>query len=782
MAQAPLASGTAPASGSSCPGCGKPVDPLRAGHVAVFDGVFLYYCDQRCKAVHLRAIAASLEDAVTLDPPAVMERLAPASHERAMTSPAASTAPPPPVEPRASAPPASFERDRRGEEEEEEAPAAEVAPAPVLEPVPVTTAPITMRSPSIPDADEVRVKVEPAPVVVVDELRPPAPSVKERGRLATTVIACAAGLLVALAGFADVAAPVRLGLAGVAVAALVVRVALARRDAADAHALVASGPIAAAFGLAALAHAQGAAHEGAIALFAALAAAVAAATEEAIARAWREVEQARGGVQRALEEAARAAHAGEVLAFAAGETVAVDGAVASGEAVVIPWEGAPLEATKQEGDAVVAGARVVSGALRVTTAWSGVDRAWMRACTSPAARADVSAPIARFARLLLERGALGAAALVAVAAFVVGGGWIEALAAACAAAVAFGPRGVVAAVALVHARGQMRALAHGVTYKDARAFDRAGRAAVAVVCSRGTVLTGEPEIVALEGVGESRMSDTAILALAAGAETASTHPFAAAILRASRTRGVAPEAVRSTTVHAGLGVTALAASGDRLVVGSRALLLQEKVSVAVAEARASELEAQGRSVLLVALAGKLVGLVALQDGLRAGARAAVQRLLDARIEPVLLSGESRETCETIARALDIDHVRPEVLPADRGAEIRALAEGGHVVAVVGHAAGDDGALGAADVAVAMMAPRASEWAVSLASDDVRDAALAVSIPHAARDRARAALAVGIAPGAAASLALVFGVAPLVVAPLAMAAGVGAALVAARREA
>jgi cation transport ATPase len=386
-------------------------------------------------------------------------------------------------------------------------------------------------------------------------------------------------------------------------------------------------------------------------------------------------------------------------------------------------------------------------------------------------------------------------------AFVGGVPMVEAVAIACAAWIALGSRGLVAAAALAHARAQAQGLTHGIVFKEAAAFDAAGRAAIAVVCSRGTVLTGEPEIVALETIGSGSLggvpsdggrptplaggqlpgSEAHILALAAGAEAASTHPFATAILRAARARGVTPESVRSTTIHEGLGVTALVGAGDRLVVGSRAFLLQEKVSVAVADARAQELEAQGRSVLLVALAGKLVGLVALQDGLRAGARAAVQRLLDARIEPVLLSGESRETCETIARALDIDHVRPEVLPGERGGEVRALGEGGHVVAVIGHPSSDDGALGAADVAVAMTASRgANEWAVSLASDDVRDAALALSLPHGARERARAALALGLAPGVVALLAVASGVAPVVLGPLAMALGVALAFGAAQR--
>ena len=104
-----------------------------------------------------------------------------------------------------------------------------------------------------------------------------------------------------------------------------------------------------------------------------------------------------------------------------------------------------------------------------------------------------------------------------------------------------------------------------------------------------------------------------------------------------------------------------------------------------------------------------------------------------------MSGETRDTCETIGRALDVEHIRPEVLPGDRGAEVRALSEAGSVVAVIGHASGDDASLGAADVAVALGAAGSTpgEWAVALASDDVRDAATALAIAHQARERARA---------------------------------------------
>jgi len=305
------------------------------------------------------------------------------------------------------------------------------------------------------------------------------------------------------------------------------------------------------------------------------------------------------------------------------------------------------------------------------------------------------------------------------------------------------------------------------------------------------VLLGEPEIVLVEAIGSGSREGEAgddevarVLSLAAGAEKASSHPFAAAILRAARTRAARADDVRNATVHAGLGVTAAASTGERLVVGGRAIMLSEKIGVATVDGRVSELEAQGRSVLLVALGDRLVGLIALQDGLRAGARGAVQRLLDARIEPVLLSGEARDTCETIGRALDIEHVRPAVLPADRGPEVRALGEGGGVIAVIGHPVSDDSALGAADVGVAMGSAGSTpgEWAVALASDDVRDAASALAIPHATRARVRVAIALGATPGLVALLAVGFGVAPLAIAPVAAFLGAVAVAVHAREAA
>jgi P-type E1-E2 ATPase len=140
----------------------------------------------------------------------------------------------------------------------------------------------------------------------------------------------------------------------------------------------------------------------------------------------------------------------------------------------------------------------------------------------------------------------------------------------------------------------------------------------------------------------------------------------------------------------------------------------------------------------------------------------VQHLLDVGIEPVLLSGDTRETCEALGRAVDIDHIRPEVLPADRGDEIRRLADGGAVVAVLGRSPNDDVALSAGDVSVALSSAggASSEWSVQLCSDDIRDGAFALRLAHDGRRRASVGLAWCIGPSLAATLLMAVGLVPV----------------------
>jgi P-type E1-E2 ATPase len=218
-----------------------------------------------------------------------------------------------------------------------------------------------------------------------------------------------------------------------------------------------------------------------------------------------------------------------------------------------------------------------------------------------------------------------------------------------------------------------------------------------------------------------------------------------------------PDATRSPDHQPGLGVTAVASNGQTLVAGTRAFLLSRRISVASAEGRIAELEALGRSVLLVALDGRWVGLVALQDGLRPGARAATQTLLDNGVEPVLLSGEARETCRALARHIGIEHVRPEVLPSDRAAEVRRLARAPGTIAVVGSSI-DDAALAAAPLSINIDARGGplERCDIDIASGDVRDAAAAIQLARALHADTRNAAFTALAPAALGLLALFAG--------------------------
>lgn len=456
---------------------------------------------------------------------------------------------------------------------------------------------------------------------------------------------------------------------------------------------------------------------------------------------------------------------GEDIVIHAGETVVADVTVVAGRAEVFAWLGGSVIRTVYPGDFIYAGAKLASGQLRATVRWNGLDRHWQRLTHDPARRADRHAPGVLLARRLSYRGAAVAGALAAVA------GVVQHLPSALvmlqglAAVSALLNPALRRLPALIAARTALEALRHGIVLRSAEVMEAAGRVSVAVFCARGTLLLGEPELSTLEPLGS--LDAKQVLALVSGAEQSADHPIAVAVMRAARARGVVPDAVRSPRALSGLGVTAVAANGKPLVVGSRALMLQQRISVARAEERITELEATGRTVLLVALGNHLVGILGFQDGLRAGARAAVQHLLDVGIEPVLLSGDGRETCEALGRSLDIDHVRPEVLPTDRGAEIERLRSGGATVAVVGRSPVDEIALASASVSIALPSPgsQSSNFDVELASDEVQKAAVALRLLHRYRRHSHQALALLLGGGTASALAVLSLSAPVALIPL-----------------
>ncbi len=486
----------------------------------------------------------------------------------------------------------------------------------------------------------------------------------------------------------------------------------------------------------------------------------------------RRLEPERELVDRALSTRAPAGSArarevkpGEELVLEAGERSPVDALVVAGQARVEPW----CEATRQipvaAGDAILAGARVTEGVVRAVARWIGPDRAWARLTRDPERRADEHAASAALAADVSTGGAALAAVAGGLAAWLTHGPAFVTAAHAAAAYAALANVALRERTAWLVSRAVHEALRQGAIFKTPSALDRAGRVTLAIFCARGTLLRGEYDVASIEPVKGLRTEE--LLALAAGAHAGATTPIGDALQRSARDHQVVPDATRSHKPRPGLGVAAVSSSGRELVVGTRALLLESRISVASAEARITELETLGREVLLVALDGDWVGLVALQDRTEPGARGAVQRLLDAGVEPVWLSGDARETSRALARHMGIDHVRPEVLPDDRGGEVRRLSQVEGAAAVIGRSGLDDAALAAAPLSIDL-APSGGpleRWDIEIVSGDVRIAAATIATARRMHLETRRALLSTLIPAAAALLFMVLG-APAWTAPIA----------------
>jgi Cu+-exporting ATPase len=237
---------------------------------------------------------------------------------------------------------------------------------------------------------------------------------------------------------------------------------------------------------------------------------------------------------------------------------------------------------------------------------------------------------------------------------------------------------------------------HGILIKDAEALERAHLVRVVAFDKTGTLTEGRPVLTdILPAEGQTQES---VLRLAAALQAGSEHPLARAVLVAAAGHVTPAEAMRALP---GRGVEG-SVDGRRLVLGSRKLLEEAGGDAAPLAEAAEALGQQGRSMAWLAGAdGALLGLLGFGDTVKPGAAAAVARLHAMGVRSVLVSGDNRAAAEAVARAIGIDEVAAEVLPADKAARVAALREGGAVVAMVGDGVNDAPALAAADVGFAM---------------------------------------------------------------------------------
>lgn len=250
--------------------------------------------------------------------------------------------------------------------------------------------------------------------------------------------------------------------------------------------------------------------------------------------------------------------------------------------------------------------------------------------------------------------------------------------------------------------GTGRGAQMGVVIRNAAALEHAGRLGVLVVDKTGTLTEGRPEVVQIAPA--SGVSADEVLRIAASLEQGSTHPLARAVSSAGEERALALAPVRGFENVPGRGVQGMLVGADQgasfdAVLGSLDFLRERGVDIPAD--MAEPLLAAGHTVLAVANGGTLVGLIALADRIRPTSRRAVERLREAGIRVVMLTGDNEGTARAIAADAGIDDFRAHVLPDGKAKVIAELKASGAVVGMVGDGVNDSPALAAADVSFAM---------------------------------------------------------------------------------
>lgn len=240
--------------------------------------------------------------------------------------------------------------------------------------------------------------------------------------------------------------------------------------------------------------------------------------------------------------------------------------------------------------------------------------------------------------------------------------------------------------------------ANGILIKDAESLEIAHKVNAVVLDKTGTITVGKPALTDIVSFGQ--LPENEILYLAASAEKNSEHPLGAAIVEAAKNKNIAlGEAVNFAAI-AGAGVRA-EISGKKIIVGTKQLMVGQEVAAAESASKLAELEERGKTVMIVAMDKKEIGLIAVADTPKVSSRAAVEGLKKMGLEVIMMTGDNQKTAEAIAKQVGISHVIAKVLPENKEAEIRKLQDEGKIVAMVGDGINDAPALAAADIGIAM---------------------------------------------------------------------------------
>ena len=425
---------------------------------------------------------------------------------------------------------------------------------------------------------------------------------------------------------------------------------------------------------------------------------------------------------------------GDTVVIRPGNKIPVDGTVMEGSSLVDEsmLTGESMPVGKKSGDAVIGATINKSGTFRYTATKVGADTALAQIVKLVQEAQNSKAP----AQLLADRASqwLVLAAIViglltfAVWYLLIGQPLLFAMTLTITVFVIACPDALGLATPMAVMVGTGLGAMNGLLFKNAAALEDATKLDVIIFDKTGTLTVGQPEVV--DVVTAKGVTTDTVLANAASVEQGSDHPLAQAIVR--RAQGLAVPVQKAFENIEGMGAGA-EIDGERVFLGNRRLMDTQKLDLGELAAEAQRLQGAGRTVVHVARAGKVIGLIAIADAPRSTAAVTVAKLRERGVQVAMLTGDNAGTAQRIARDLGLDIVLADVLPGQKASKVRELQVQGKKVGMVGDGVNDAPALTQADVGFAIGAGTdvAIESAdVVLMKSDPYDVVGTVELSHA----------------------------------------------------
>jgi P-type Cu+ transporter len=268
---------------------------------------------------------------------------------------------------------------------------------------------------------------------------------------------------------------------------------------------------------------------------------------------------------------------------------------------------------------------------------------------------------------------------------------------------------------------------YGVLLRSGEFVEKARKLTTVIFDKTGTLTKGEPSVTNIKTYNSYTAQE--VLRFAGTAEKGSEHPLAEAILHKAKEENITLTSSDKFEALPGRGIQCTV-EGKSVLLGNRKLMYEQNIPTTSVESEIAGLEAEGKTVMILAVDGKVAGAVAAMDTVKESASAAVELLKNMNLEVAMLSGDNEVTAKAIAQQLGITQVIANVLPWQKEEEIKKLQSQGKVVAMVGDGINDAPALAQADIGIAIGSGTdiAKETGgIVLIRDDLRDVSLAIEL-------------------------------------------------------